>query len=184
MPSGIYFRSEEAKKNIRLSLIGRIPWNKGLTKKDPRVAKYTQGLINWIEINKRSKPNPQLVYANKNRNYTVELREKMRARQKGEKGSNWKGGVSKKNTLIRNSLEGKLWIKAVFIRDNYICQKCNQKGGKFHAHHLLSFAVNPDIRFAIDNGITLCISCHKEFHSKYGLGNNTTEQFKEWNSIK
>lgn len=45
MNSGIYPRTEEHNKKISESYKGRIPWNKGLTKEDPRVKKYTDKLI-------------------------------------------------------------------------------------------------------------------------------------------
>lgn len=32
----------------------------------------------------------------------------------------------------------------------------------------------------VTNGITLCKSCHTNFHVKYGQGDNTKEQFEEW----
>lgn len=35
--------SEESKKKMSESQMGRIPWNKGLTKEDPRVASYIRG---------------------------------------------------------------------------------------------------------------------------------------------
>ena len=75
------------------------------------------------------------------------------------------------------------WYKKVFIRDNYTCKHCGKRGkGNLNAHHLESYSDNEELRYNIDNGITLCEKCHKNFHKIYGYGNNTKEQFYEYNS--
>jgi len=109
-----------------------------------------------------------------------ETKRKMSKSHKGEKCHLWKGGITPKNLLIRMSLEFKLWRESVFTRDNYTCQKCGQSGGYLHSHHIFNFATYLDLRFAIDNGITLCKECHNKFHRKYGNKNNTKEQLKEF----
>lgn len=80
----------------------------------------------------------------------------------GEKNVNWKGGVTKQSEKIRKSKEYKLWRIAVFERDNYTCVWCYKRGGTLNADHIKPFAWFPEIRFAIDNGRTLCIDCHKK----------------------
>lgn len=91
-------------------------------------------------------------------------------------------GNTKLNVAIRNMPEYKKWREAVFSRDDYICQKCSIRGGNLEAHHKEKFykllkdeninntkdAVNNKILWDIDNGVTLCIECHRKFKD-YGV---------------
>ena len=74
----------------------------------------------------------------------------------------WKGGISPINKRIRGSLEYKLWREAVYKRDNYTCKFCGNRGGKLSPDHIKPFCNYPELRFAIDNGRTLCHDCHKK----------------------
>ena len=78
----------------------------------------------------------------------------------GENAPGWKGGITPINEALRHSLEYRLWRKAVFERDNYICRFCFERGGELEADHIKPFAYYPELRFAIDNGRTLCHECH------------------------
>ena len=76
------------------------------------------------------------------------------------------------------------WRNNIYTRDNYTCQICNQYGANLNAHHLNGWNAFPEQRFDLDNGVTLCTDCHKEFHSQYGYGDNTREQFNEYATSK
>lgn len=92
----------------------------------------------------------------------------------GEKNFFWKGGITPINKQIRNSLEYKLWREAVFKRDNYQCIFGGKEhGSKLNADHIKSFSDFPELRFAIDNGRTLCVDCHKKTDN-YGFKGNKT----------
>ena len=99
---------------------------------------------------------------------------------KGKDSWNWKGGITPEKIAIRNSIEMRLWREAVFARDIWTCQKCNIMGEVLNAHHIHNFNDYKELRFAIDNGVTLCEKCHKKFHSINGKKNNTMEQLKEF----
>lgn len=72
------------------------------------------------------------------------------------------------------------WRNKVYKRDNYTCQACHEQGGRLNAHHLYSWDKHEDYRFDVENGITLCQSCHKDFHRSYGYGGNTPVEFKHY----
>ena len=80
----------------------------------------------------------------------------------GKRSPNWQGGITPKNMAIRNSIQMKVWRLAVFERDDFTCKGCGVRGGKLHAHHILAFSKFPEHRFEVDNGLTLCPSCHKK----------------------
>ncbi len=99
--------------------------------------------------------------------HTKEAREKQRKSISKQGHWNWQGGITKESKSIRNSFEYKQWRTSVYERDNYTCQKCFVRGTTLNAHHIKSFSRHNDLRLNIENGITLCIKCHKETDS-YG----------------
>ena len=103
---------------------------------------------------------------------SLETRKKMGLANKGENNYFWKGGIYDKNKAIKNSFEYKLWRKSVFERDGYTCIWCGLRSGNgktvyLEADHIKPFSLYPELRFAIDNGRTLCRDCHKKTNT-YG----------------
>lgn len=97
----------------------------------------------------------------------------------GEKNPAWKGGITPINFKIRKSLEYKSWRESVFKRDNYTCRLCfkPKRGGDLHADHIKPFGFFKKLRFDVNNGRTLCISCHRKTKT-YG-GRLFSAKFKE-----
>lgn len=154
---------------LKNSLKGHIPWNKG--KKGAQVA-WNKGKknTNVSPLKGRTKKDyPKLSNsgAKKGNIISLETRVKLSNAHKGEKSYLWKGGITQKHTAIRHSLEYRLWRESVFKRDNWTCIWCGArccKGKKvvLHADHIKPFAYFPELRFAIDNGRTLCVDCHRK----------------------
>src|ERR1035437_5828349 len=65
----------------------------------------------------------------KPKNYSLEQLKKRSEQRKGKNGTNWKGGITPINRIIRESLEYRLWRKAVFERDKYTCIWCGDNHG-------------------------------------------------------
>jgi hypothetical protein len=73
------------------------------------------------------------------------------------------------------------WRKEVYQHDGYTCVKCgDSRGGNLNAHHKDGFNWCKERRYDVSNGATLCEDCHRNFHRKYGYGDNTEQQFNEW----
>lgn len=84
----------------------------------------------------------------------------------------------------RNYDEYYEWRRKVYERDNYTCQCCGcTESNSFNAHHLNSYDWCIDGRTNVDNGVTICKKCHKNFHKLFGYGNNTKEQYEEFLSL-
>jgi hypothetical protein len=86
---------------------------------------------------------------------------------------------------IRRTLRAnRNWRQSVYRRDNYTCQCCGTRGSDINAHHIFNFADNPDLRTAVDNGITLCVDCHYGFHKQYGKRHTTDGQLNEFIALR
>lgn len=93
---------------------------------------------------------------------------------------NWKGGIAPVRKGIRSLKKYNDWRNSIFTRDQYTCQHCSQIGGDLNAHHIISFssiirknnidsvtkALNCNLLWDIQNGITLCRKCHDQVHIK------------------
>ena len=89
--------------------------------------------------------------------------------------------ITEEERIKRRKLkENVIWRNNVMKRDKYTCQVCKQYGGKLEAHHLNGYHWDVEHRLDINNGVTLCKKCHKDFHKKYTNYNNTKEQFIEY----
>ena len=90
----------------------------------------------------------------------------------GKSHWNWKGGISKLKIYKHHRTKKYLdWRVAVFKRDNWMCQTCGARSGAgkpiyLEPHHIKGWTEYRKLRFNIDNGITLCYSCHKLVHKK------------------
>jgi 5-methylcytosine-specific restriction endonuclease McrA len=61
----------------------------------------------------------------------------------------------------RNDSAYKEWRFKVWLRDNFKCKINNPDcNGKIQAHHILSWKEYPELRYEINNGITLCRAHH------------------------
>jgi len=106
------------------------------------------------------------------------------SKRKGDKSPKWRGGKSSEGRRLRNSGEWRKWRTAVFERDNYTCQECGARSNRdikeiitLHPHHKKSFAEYPELRFDVDNGITLCSVCHYRIH---GIINTSVKRIIKW----
>jgi hypothetical protein len=167
-----YIYSEEHKRKIGLAQLGKKNHNYGKKASDELRLKLSKA-----QTGKHSgEKNPMFgIKGEIHPSYGIprseeskkKQREKMKGRYIGENGPAWKGGVTPEHKRVRNSAELKEWRKEVFKRDNWTCRDCEKRGkGALHAHHIKPFAKYPELRFEINNGITLCEDCHKKTFKK------------------
>ena len=95
----------------------------------------------------------------------------------GKENPNWKE-IKKRpfHKAIREIYKYRQWRLGVFTRDNFTCTLCKKRGSNLEAHHKNTFlkilkenkietieqAIKCEELWDIDNGITLCIPCHRK----------------------
>ena len=165
MAKGVYKRSQEVIDRLRslaFSQKGK-PLSKETREKMSRMGKE-KGYGKWMLGRKLTEETKRKIgRASLGHPVSLEMRRKIGAAHKGEKSAGWKGGIYPAHKKIRESIEYKLWRKAVFERDGYACIWGGKAhGSKINADHIKPFALFPELRFAIDNGRTLCEDCHRK----------------------
>jgi hypothetical protein len=165
--------TENHRKNISKSLKGKL-----VGEKNPFFGKThdrkTRNKLSKIHKGKRYSPNTEF-----KKGHTLWKDERIMAKRlatlkitgclsgknngmygkKGQLNPNWQGGVSYWRKEYSNSLEYKKWRRDVFKHDNFTCTSCGSKKN-LHAHHKKLFSKYPEFRLDVNNGTTLCFSCH------------------------
>lgn len=101
--------------------------------------------------------------------------------RRGENAYNWNSKLTVEDRLNgRDYPEYHDFIKRVLLRDNYTCKVCGNNTEKICVHHLDGYNWFVEGRTKDSNGVSLCEVCHNSFHSVYGKGRNTKDQFEEW----
>jgi hypothetical protein len=170
----------EHRQKLSAARAGRSPWNKGIP-----VSEVTK---EKLRAKATARPSPLKGIPsgrtpwNKGRHWTSEERQRISLIHKGKplsklhrqaigrsligkfagpKNPAWRGGTSTTRQKFMNSAGYKEWRNAVFVRDDYRCLDCGNRTGPLNAHHIYPWAFYPRLRLMLENGITLCVECHK-----------------------
>lgn len=78
----------------------------------------------------------------------------------------YRKSISPKTGKRRNGFLHQAWAAMVKNRDGK-CVKCSSVYD-LHAHHIKQVKTHYDLRYDVNNGITMCGPCHREWHKKNG----------------
>lgn len=129
------------------------PWNKGLPMDPERKKRLDEGRDKYYLFN-----SPW----NKGLKMTEEFRKKHckgRPIPHSEETKRKMGDGRRLKGISRSSKRYKIWKKSVLERDAYRCMECGSTE-KLTCHHKIPFHESVEKRFDVDNGQTLCSSCH------------------------
>lgn len=156
-----YKATLEHRKHISDAHIGmRKPWAGG-SKKGRKLSKETR------EKMSRTRIGHQISSATKDK-IRQALTGRKRPELSGEKNPCW--NPNREEVAVnakRNTIEHRTWARAVKNRDGWKCRMKNKDcTDKIEAHHILPYSKYPELRYEINNGITLCKFHHPRTRDK------------------
>ena len=81
----------------------------------------------------------------------------------GRRRPPWIKDKAEMDKQVRLSRQYYIWRSAILRKDNYSCVECgDDRKSVLEADHIRPFSLFPELRFAIDNGRTLCSDCHRK----------------------
>ena len=103
----------------------------------------------------------RMSFARNGKKHTEESKYKISLSHTGSKHYRWNPNREEVRYDRRNDPEYMQWRKKVYERDNWICRIKNENCvGRIEAHHILAWRSHPELRYEINNGITLCHAHH------------------------
>jgi len=138
------------KDTSRMSLAkkGKIPKNLEVLKKTPRTEEWKKRISESV---KRTKHSSEFI-----------------KKMNGRKPWNW---IKDRTMLVkkqeRNDVAYKEWRTNVWKRDSWKCKINNcDCYGRIESHHILSWKDFPELRYDVNNGITLCHAHHPRIRAE------------------
>lgn len=140
----------------------------------PNTGRFQKGENGWLGRKHSDKSRKKIGEVQRGRKQKAETIEKRRQKHLGQR---------RKETRHASRKYWE-WRDAVKERDGWKCQHCRcEDKKKLHAHHIESWGKNPDLRFDINNGMTLCKNCHAKEETKHMKGKSflPEKEFKKGN---
>ncbi len=166
MPTGYYMKEPLMRNKRRLAMLGSAnPMKNSCVRKKVSIKlsnrKLSEKTKEKMRIRMLGNKFTKGKFNAKGKHWKIKDTSKMGLRN--NKNPNWKGGLSRGYQKgYKNDKKYIQWREAVFKRDNWTCQECGNSGLYIEPHHKQSWAGYPQLRYDINNGVTLCLKCHKK----------------------
>jgi hypothetical protein len=180
MPKGIFVRSKEHNKHLSESLKGRQfskEHNQHLSLA-LKGRKLSEEHIQKLKGKPRSEETKKKISLSLKNNPTVQSQlislHEAHKEKFGSLSSNYVDG----NTINHSKWRDDVWIDCIGR-----CVKCgvlrSSNGTELDCHHILSREEYPELKYDVENGVTLCRADHTRYHGIYGSNGSveTLDQF-------
>ena len=139
---------------------------KGYKRKDKPIPPNQSGK-HWKLSETTKKKMSECQIGNKNHNFGEHLTKETKRKMSLANGGT---GIPQRPTKRYYHLRDKRyfeWKSKVFERDNWTCQTCSKRGCYLEPHHIKGWAKYPQSRYDVENGVALCLGCHRLTRKKH-----------------